>query len=256
MRCDHHIFNLRTKMAARMHFLFHITCFAIFTSTIYHNITKIFIQGTTNSYGGRFKFLTFINLIISCIYYGFASMCDGLKIFGLASQPERKKNGKRANEEDTLSKFTAVRDMVFASFIFPFGIIVTAGFWGVMIANPELMLPTRLRHIIPVHGPYNHAAHSLPALLAFMELLLVPHAKYPRKRSGLAFYSLFAALYVSWLFWIAYRANIWVYPVLQAMSLPGVFVFVGSFYLVGGLFFLIGHFINSCLLIPGTAKVE
>ena len=210
----------------------HLLFFSVFAATLYHNIANIFIEGVTNSYGGRFKFLTFINLNLSVVYYGFALLADLIS-------PLVKKGSS-----DPKYSLLAFRDFLFGSLAFPVAFLVTSIFWGVMCYDSELMLSSNLRHMIPVHGYYNHCAHSAPLLLAFLEILLVKHPRFPPKRRGILFFTVFCVAYISWIIWIAYRADIWVYPVLKVLSWPGRVIFLGSAYIFGLYAFFIGYFIN------------
>eukprot|EP00112_Aurelia_sp_Birch-Aquarium-sp1_P018143 Seg429.9 transcript_id=Seg429.9/GoldUCD/mRNA.D3Y31 product="Androgen-induced gene 1 protein" protein_id=Seg429.9/GoldUCD/D3Y31 len=233
---------------ATKEFLVHLVFFLVFASTVYHNIANIFLEGITNSYGGRFKFLTFINLLMSVSYYGYAFVVDCLPTTGLS----------RKNPEQDCPKTAMVklRDSIFGSILFPVSSIVTLAFWGVMIVNSELMLPRHLRHIIPVHGLYNHCAHTAPVLLAIAELLLVRHEYYPTRKRGSLFFTVFCVGYLSWIMWIAYHANIWVYPVLKVLSWPARTAFLGSVYLLGLGFFMTGYSLNSCKKVNSVNKLE
>lgn len=48
---------------------------------------------------------------------------------------------------------------------------------------------------------------------------------YPTRKAGLAGLSLFMASYLAWIHVIKYKANIWVYPVLDVMNWPQRIVF-------------------------------
>ena len=212
----------------------HALFFAIFAAALHHNIANIFIDGITNSYGGRFKFLTFINLILSAVYYGIALFYDAAKL-GLW-------RNKEANGRGLIIR---CRDSLFGSLIFPVSFIVTFAFWGVMAVDSELMLPSNLRPMIPVNGWYNHAAHTAPLLVAFGEMFVIKHPKFPSRRRGCIIYTTFCVTYLSWIMWIALKANIWVYPVLKVLTWPGRAAFLGTAYMFGLCCFFIGCFINS-----------
>ncbi|XP_065065845.1 androgen-induced gene 1 protein-like [Rhopilema esculentum] len=220
-------------MASTQRFI-HICCFAIFTATLYHNVANIFINGVTNSYGGRFKFLTFINLVISVLYYGLAFVSELWSV--LFHNPEV------GNNRTVLKKW---RDTIFGSLIFPLSAIVTIAFWGVMVVNSELMLPSRLRHMIPVHGLYNHCAHTAPFILSFIQIFLVRHKDFPSRIKASFGFTLFCIGYVIWILWIAYRADIWVYPVLKVLGWSGRILFLGTAYMLGLTFLFVGHAINT-----------
>ena len=238
---------LVAKMAAKesaIHFLF----FAIFAATLYHNIANIFISGVTNSYGGRFKFLTFINLLLSVLYYGVAVLNDVANALRHCKTKE-----DSSGNGFSLLKF---RDLFFGSLTFPLGFIVTIVFWGVMAFDSELMLPMNLRKMIPVHGLYNHCAHSTPLLFSFLEMSIIKHPHFPSKSRGCLLYTSFCVAYVAWIMWIAYRADIWVYPVLKVLSWYGRAAFLGTAYLLGLCGFFIGYFINGIKNRVHIAKLD
>jgi len=234
-----------SKMSAKESVL-HLLFFSVFAATLYHNIANIFIDGVTNSYGGRFKFLTFINLNLSVFYYGFALLAD---LISSQRLPKKESN-------DPKFSLLAFRDFLFGSLAFPVAFLVTSIFWGVMCYDSELMLSSNLRHMIPVHGYYNHCAHSAPLLLAFLEMILIKHPHFPSKLRGIMFFTVFCVAYISWIMWIAYRANIWVYPFLKVLSWPGRVIFLGSAYIFGLCAFFIGFFINHKKSNKNASKLE
>ena len=226
----------------------HTLFFTIFAATLYYNIANIFIDGVTNSYGGRFKFLTFINIILSVLYYGIALLND------LATAQLFVARKKDVVKQDF--SLLKCRDFLFGSLNFPLSSLVTFTFWGVMAFDSELMLPTNLREKIPVHGLYNHCAHSAPLLCSVLEMFIVNHPHFPSRTGGFLFFTAFCVVYVSWILWIAFKANIWVYPVLKVLSWSGKAVFIGSAYVFGLCGFFIGWFIDMKKRHLHTAKYE
>lgn len=226
----------------------HTLFFAIFAATLYYNIASIFIDGVTNSYGGRFKFLTFINILLSVLYYGLALLND------LAPAQLLFARKKDVVKQDV--SLLKCRDFMFGSLTFPLSFLVTFIFWGVMAVDPELMLPTNMRAKIPVHGFYNHCAHSAPILCSVLEMFIVNHPHFPSKTRGFLFFTAFCVAYISWILWIAFRADIWVYPVLKVLSWSGRAVFLGSAYVFGLCGFATGCFINTKKRHLHTAKYE
>ena len=55
--------------------------------------------------------------------------------------------------------------------------------------------------------------------------LFTSFRKYPSRKAGLAGLSIFMAAYLGWIHVIKYKANIWVYPVLDVLNLPQRIVF-------------------------------
>lgn len=217
----------------------HLLFLAVFAATVYHNIANIFIDGVTNSYGRRFKFLTFINLLLSVMYYGLAFFNDVAMYLGRAFKSRNKEVKENSR---TLTK---LRDLIFGALVFPLSFIVTFAFWGVMAVDSELMLASNLRHMIPVHGWYNHSAHTCPLILSLMEMFIVNHPYFPSRKRGSLLFTAFCVGYLSWIMWIAHAANIWVYPVLKVLGWSGRSFFLGGAYLFGLSCFILGCFIDS-----------
>lgn len=75
--------------------------------------------------------------------------------------------------------------------------------------------------------------------------LFTSFRRYPSRRAGLTGLSIFMAAYLGWVHVIKYQANIWVYPVLEVLSLPQrVIFFVLCLVFSIGLY-LLGEFANQ-----------
>lgn len=121
-------------------------------------------------------------------------------------------NGK---EDNWLIK---LRDLVFASLAFPFGVFVAVSFWGIYMMDRELIFPKALDDIFP--SWLNHVLHTWCAVIIIVEGAFIQH-KYPKNRVGLGVLAASAALYLLWITWIAYVAEFWVYPFLRVMPNSG-----------------------------------
>lgn len=68
---------------------------------------------------------------------------------------------------------------------------------------------------------------------------------YPSRKVGLAGLSIFMASYLGWIHVIKYKANIWVYPVLDVLNLPQriVFFLLCLVFSVG--LYVLGEFVNE-----------
>uniref|UniRef100_A0A3Q1FIK2 Androgen-dependent TFPI-regulating protein-like n=1 Tax=Acanthochromis polyacanthus TaxID=80966 RepID=A0A3Q1FIK2_9TELE len=170
-------------------------------------------------YGGPWKYLTFLNLVLQTVFFGLAAVND--------LHP-----GKTA--EKTLGR---LKDFLFSVFAFPVGMFVVLLFWSIFAYDRELVYPATIDTFIP---PWiNHAVHTfvLPVLLG--EVLVQPHT-YPQTKNALAALGAVGSAYLSWIVWVYLSVGIWVYPLLGYFStagLVGFFFFnmtvVTSLYLLG-----------------------
>ncbi|XP_067465681.1 androgen-dependent TFPI-regulating protein [Thunnus thynnus] len=175
-------------------------------------------------YGGPWKYLTFLNLLLQMSFFGLAAVND--------LQP-----GK--NSERTL---TRCKDLLFSVFAFPVGMFVVALFWTIFAYDRELVYPASIDTFFP---PWiNHAMHTfvLPVLLG--EVLVQPHV-YPPTKHALAALGAVGLAYLFWIIWVYLSVGIWVYPLLGHFSTAGL---VGFFFFnmsVVTLLYLLGDKLNS-----------
>lgn len=162
---------------------------------------------THHMYAGRFKFLTFWSFLIGLVYNNMAAIFDFLAY--------------TRNRDSAVWK--SIRDYLFTVVVFPLAMFVCSMFWILYTVNPTFLRKPEDDKIIP--SWMNHGYHTLPILAAFVQAYAIHHT-YPRKIFAFIGLFLLDALYVGWLFWIAYHANIWVYPFLSQMSIFAVFLFV------------------------------
>lgn len=75
--------------------------------------------------------------------------------------------------------------------------------------------------------------------------LFTSFRNYPSRNAGLAGLSIFMASYLGWIHVIKYKANIWVYPILDVLNLPQriVFFLLCLVFSVG--LYVIGEFANE-----------
>ncbi|XP_014350551.1 androgen-dependent TFPI-regulating protein [Latimeria chalumnae] len=159
-------------------------------------------------YGGQWKYLTVLNLVLQTIFYGVSFLND---IFRLTSKVEGVK------------QMIHFRDLLFSILVFPVGTFVVASFWVLYIYNRELVYPESLDGFIPVW--LNHAMHTSVLPLILLETLLTPH-RYPVKSTGLTTLGFFSLAYLSWILWIYAVVGEWVYPILGMFSAGGLVAFI------------------------------
>uniref|UniRef100_A0ACB8FC54 Uncharacterized protein n=1 Tax=Sphaerodactylus townsendi TaxID=933632 RepID=A0ACB8FC54_9SAUR len=102
-----------------------------------------------DTYGGVWKFLTFLNLVLQAVLCGISFLVD---VFTLM-------------EKQRIAKFVVpFRDLLFGSLAFPVSMFVTSSFWILYLYDRKLVYPESLDAYIPVwmnHAMPRFAHHSL-----------------------------------------------------------------------------------------------
>ncbi|KAK2824037.1 hypothetical protein Q5P01_021212 [Channa striata] len=159
--------------------VYHITAFGWYTFVIKSLAAKdgeelppgIFV------YGGPWKYLTFLNVLLQMSFFGLAVVND-LQL------------GK--DSEGSLSR---CKDLLFSVFAFPVGMFVVLLFWTIFAYDRELVYPATIDTFFP---PWiNHAMHTFVLPVLFGEVLVQPHV-YPQAKHALAALGLVGLAYLSW----------------------------------------------------------
>ncbi|KAM8738592.1 androgen-dependent TFPI-regulating protein [Acanthopagrus schlegelii] len=175
-------------------------------------------------YGGPWKYLTFLNLLLQMTFFGLATVND--------LQPGKK-------SESTLNR---CKDLLFSVFAFPVGMFVVLLFWTIFAYDRELVYPATIDTFFP---PWmNHAMHTfvLPVLLG--EVLVQPHT-YPQTKHALAALGVVGLSYLFWIVWVYLSVGIWVYPLLGHFSTNGLMGFFFFNMSVVTLLYMLGDKLNS-----------
>nr|XP_056710951.1 androgen-dependent TFPI-regulating protein [Euleptes europaea] len=187
------------------------------------------------AYGGPWKFLTVLNLLLQAILYGVSLLVD---VFTLM-----KKQGA--------AKFVLpFRDLLFGSVAFPISMFVSTAFWMLYLYDRQLIYPKILDGIIPVW--LNHAMHTSIFPFALIELCFVPR-RYPSKRKRLSLLVITCLGYIAWSVKIYSVIGRWAYPILDSLSPLGIAaLFLGSFGMIA-FYCQLGAFL--CRMIWGDTVV-
>ncbi|XP_052025350.1 androgen-induced gene 1 protein isoform X3 [Apodemus sylvaticus] len=102
------------------------------------------------TYGGSWKFLTFIDLVIQAVFFGICVLTD------LSSLLTRGSGNQE--QERQLRKLISLRDWTLAVLAFPVGVFVVAVFWTIYAYDREMIYPRLLDNFIP--GWLNHGMNS------------------------------------------------------------------------------------------------
>jgi len=181
------------------------------------------------TFGGPWKFLTHWNLWFQLAYFTTAltnELCNNSTV------AETKKS----------SKIQKLRDYLFSTVAFPFGMFVSVAFWGIYAYEAELMWPQVIRDIFPPWA--NHMMHTAPIVGQAIEMMMTRH-EYPDRTRGVMTTAAVSLTYLAWVCYIAKVGGFWVYPVLQVLPPTGRGVFLVTCSACSGLLYLAGEKINS-----------
>ncbi|XP_039593921.1 uncharacterized protein aig1 isoform X2 [Polypterus senegalus] len=93
------------------------------------------------TYGGSWKFLTFINLVIQAVFFGVCVLTDLSSLLTKASENQE--------QERQLRKLIGLRDWMMAVLAFPVGVFVVTMFWALYLYDRDLVYPRLLDNFIP-----------------------------------------------------------------------------------------------------------
>uniref|UniRef100_A0A8C2S068 Androgen dependent TFPI regulating protein n=1 Tax=Capra hircus TaxID=9925 RepID=A0A8C2S068_CAPHI len=172
--------------------------------------------------GGKWKYLTLLNLLLQAIFFGVACLEDVLK---------------RTKGEKDIKFVTAFRDLLFTTLAFPLSTFVFLAFWIIFLYDRELIYPKVLDTVFPVW--LNHAMHTFILPFSLVEVILRPHC-YPLRKKGLTLLTAAGLAYVSRTLWIYSETGTWVYPMFAKLSPVGLaalfslsHIFIIGIYLFG-----------------------
>ncbi|XP_026553072.1 androgen-induced gene 1 protein-like [Pseudonaja textilis] len=214
--------------------LLHFLCFlwATFALTQNLGLPKPVRKVHDDSYGGQWKYLTFLNQLFQTLLYLLCVTIDAVALF-VPSQ-----------EKKVSSIVLPIRDFIFSAYVFPVGLFVAVAFWGLYAIDRELVYPKELDDINP--DWLNHTMHTTILPLLFIELVICSH-KYPPRWKGILGLGIFSAVYLSWIIWIHHVAGIWAYPVLGVLGLLGKAVFLSVAFGIMFIFYFLGEHLTKWL---------
>ncbi|XP_068135610.1 androgen-induced gene 1 protein isoform X1 [Hyperolius riggenbachi] len=186
------------------------------------------------TYGGSWKFLTFIDLVIQAVFFGICVLSDVSCLLT--------KGSDSLEQERQLKKLISLRDWMMAVLAFPVGVFVVTMFWALYIYDRELVYPKLLDNFIP---PWlNHGMHTtvLPFILTEMR---TAHHQYPSRKCGLTIISCFTVSYILWVCWVHHVTGIWVYPLLEYISPAAKIFFFFLVTLIINAYYILGEKLNS-----------
>ncbi|XP_031791410.1 androgen-induced gene 1 protein isoform X2 [Piliocolobus tephrosceles] len=145
-------------------------------------------------------------------------------------------------QERQLKKLISLRDWMLAVLAFPVGVFVVAVFWIIYAYDREMIYPKLLDNFIP--GWLNHGMHTtvLPFILIEMR---TSHHQYPSRSSGLTAICTFSVGYILWVCWVHHVTGMWVYPFLEHIGPGARIIFFGSTTILMNFLYLLGEVLNN-----------
>ena len=149
------------------------------------------LSGNRNKFGGVWKYLTFLNMLLQCIFFTIALLANFVK------------------------RLRGIRDLMFSSAAFPVGMFVGIIFWSIWAVDRELIFPKVLDEYFP--AILNHLMHTTVLPLQLGQLYLVEH-NFPSRSRGFTITALLFLSYLAWINYIYYMTGFWVYPVIKVRT--------------------------------------
>ncbi|XP_076874926.1 androgen dependent TFPI regulating protein 1 isoform X2 [Brachyhypopomus gauderio] len=206
--------TVRSVINPKLCMLIHVTVFAWYVFVLHTNCSLEISERHPGfrTYGGRWKYLTFINLVLQTVFFGLCAVTDVVHLLPSTRAPR-----------GIPQVLVTARDACFTVLAVPVGTFVCGSFWSLYAYNRELVYPKYIDEIIPLW--LNHALHSVVFPLLLLQMFL-QHHQYPSRPKGILSLALFASLYLAWVLWVRHISGIWVYPILAHLSLVGLIVFL------------------------------
>merc|ERR1712071_650947 len=113
----------------------------------------------TKQFGGRYKFLTYLDMNLQAIYFTFAAVNSLVKL--ILTNPSK---------NCPLNLFC---NKLFVSLAFPFGVFVSFTFWGLYFIEPELVWSKLLESVVP--NWHNQIMHTLPIVAVLLDCFFHRH---------------------------------------------------------------------------------
>ncbi|XP_032591868.1 androgen-induced gene 1 protein isoform X3 [Drosophila grimshawi] len=208
--------------------MLHLTAVIQFNYGVYffHNLDMP--RSVFHPFAGKFKFLTFICALIQALYYIVSLINDFVGTNELV--PKR---------PPAIRKF---KDWLLTTLAFPVALNVGITFWTLYAIDRELVFPKVLDAVFP--SWLNHVLHTNIVVFIVLEMF-TSYRAYPKRSKGLTGLSIFMGGYLVWIHIIKHFSNVWVYPVLEVLSLPSRILFFAAVLAFTGGLYILGEFINN-----------
>ncbi|XP_011155287.2 androgen-dependent TFPI-regulating protein isoform X1 [Harpegnathos saltator] len=179
---------------------------------------------------GQLKYLTIWNLILQAVFFLICVLND---CFGT--------NAVNPKKPPFIRK---LKDYFHVSLGFPIAMFVGVIFWGLMFIDRELVLPKVLDPYFPRW--LNHLMHTMIIVTTVLEMIVAPR-QYPKRSRNLGILTGFMLMYLVWIHVIYFKSGIWVYPVMEVLTLPLRIVFIAMLLVVCMVLYFVGEALDNYL---------
>uniref|UniRef100_A0A5F8HB39 Androgen dependent TFPI regulating protein n=1 Tax=Monodelphis domestica TaxID=13616 RepID=A0A5F8HB39_MONDO len=135
------------------------------------------------TFGGPWKYLTFLNQILQIVLFVICVIHDVIYI----RNPTRRKG--------LPVRLVTIRDWMFSVLVFPIGTFVVFTFWILYAFDRKFIFFQELDGTSP--SWVNNFMHTTILPLLLIELIICPH-KYPSRKKGVLGLTIFATIYIIW----------------------------------------------------------
>jgi len=202
-------------------FLLHFSLFLWQLHGVYHNHLHINLPIFEN-YGGRLQFLTMITSYTMCVGAGFAAIVDIIQLVtGSLEEKRPSKDGFPSNSSTLIS----IRDEVMSFWVYNLGIFVSVLFWGIAAVDLESIHPEETNVIMPLFGWHNHFLHTLPLIIANMQVLYVNY-NFPSISKALISALVFSVGYLAWMYKCKTMNGSWAYDIMDKFDQSQFVIFI------------------------------
>lgn len=209
----------------------HLFAVVHFVYGIYYDFTYVHFPNSTkmsNTFGGKFKYLTVLDAFLQAIYFTVALVNDFI--------------GTNEANPRRIPAVRKIKDYIFSSLAFPIAFNVGISFWGLYAVDRELVFPKVLDAVFP--SWLNHVVHTNVMVFMLLELF-ISFRQYPSRGKCLFGLITFMASYLAWLHVVKHYSGIWVYPVLDVLPLPGRIAFFTGAIGVTVALYILGEVLNK-----------
>ncbi|XP_050549125.1 androgen-dependent TFPI-regulating protein-like isoform X2 [Daktulosphaira vitifoliae] len=224
--------------------ILHLIAAVTMVYSVYFNFFHVNIPNHVNpidsAFGGKFKYLTFLNGCFSALFFTYAVVIDASLIVFSPDSP-------------VFDKLVQIKSYFFASITFPLSMFVSTTFWSLWFINRNLVMP----HDFDLYFPnwLNHTMHTFVFIFALLEMITA-YRSYPPRIIGLCIHLGLQLLYLIWIHIVYSQCDQWVYPILTELNMLFRWLFFLGTFIYTGTLYLIGEYVNKIVWGYQPLKVQ
>ena len=236
-----------TSSATVTSFLVHFFAFIINCIGVY-NCHVHYVSPHHLTFGGVWKFLTYISMHTALLSTGYAAVVDFIQLItGAFEDPDHFVKKVKP------PKVFLVRDNLMSYWVFTLGSNVTLLFFGIATIDFQGIHPPEVEKIIPFFGWYNAYIHLFPLVFNITSLLTVNYY-FSSFRTTFSCSIIFGFSYLAWMSVVKRYSGYWPYGFLEKLSFVQFAIFVIFVIILFTLLDLLGRKVAS--MVWGESKTE